>query len=351
MAKYLQKMFAVLVLAIFVMSIVPAALANGKSSNDNNSVSISYTENEDQSEGTSTVEGLVKAKVQAKERIEKAEEKIEDVKERLLSVRESYLKAKEKYEETKEKHKELVAQLSETRKKVKSCLKDSDDCTEKNKELRRDYNQYLLRVSDVILSSLEKLSVRVEDVKEISDENREKALAEIADVEDRLKDYQTKVGSFSEETPKEEVLAALKELKEFKGEVRKIQKKLVALMMNSKLKKIVDKHDEFRNGMESRMESLKEQGADISKLEDLLEEFDGKSAELKEHFDYADGLWEKITTAQDFDGVVKEWHEAQKTVREDLQETKEILRKFIHEFKEIKKGLNGESSEDSVEEA
>ena len=93
-----KKMFGVLVLALFILSAVPMALAEP---------------------GTGNGDGVMK----------NAKDKLGVAKERFDVAKGKYFAAKEKYKDAKEKYQEHKGNLLQIRENVKEC-KENEDCDE-----------------------------------------------------------------------------------------------------------------------------------------------------------------------------------------------------------------------------
>ncbi len=381
--KSLQFAFAAIILTVFLLSIMQVAFAeNNYPENEKKEKEIKFTiSNAEKIANASTAVSITTAQAQAAEHKDvaeenetddneeeesetnesvfdkadrigiKAEQQLEKARAQIMNAREDYLQAKEKYIEAKQHHVEQKEMLVQMKTIVKQCKSNTEECQNKKLDLKLGYYNYLLRVSDVVGKFLEKLESRINDDTELSPENKEKALGKVTALKERLALLQEKIDAFTAETSKEEINAAVTELKDIKSGAQDIQKMSVAMLMNAKLEKIVEKHDEYRNGMEMRIKALEDQSANVAELKKLLEKFDEKSAELKEDYETAKNMWERVETAKDFSDFVQDVHKAQMEVRNDLKETKEILKEFLAQYREIKKDLEpAENTNTTLEE-
>lgn len=383
MTSFKQKLSAILVLSLFILSVLPAGLADEGSLVEVNAeaevesdaadaevksetkVEVEENETEDtdseveeESEvKTEVKDGEVEEKVKVKTRLKDGLLKKEVKRETKLlkNSRERLEKAKELYQEAKEDQREHRQKVLELHKKTKRCDAENENCAALKLELRVGVKNHLLKSVQVVERSLEKLTKTVEKMEDLSEEEKENALALIADLEAELDAQKAKIDSFTSETAQEEIRAAIKDLKELNQKVHKLQRRLVGLLVNAKLHVLVEKQAELHAGMEARINALAEAGADVSELEAILAKFDAKVAELEQDYKTAQEKWMEAKTAEDFDQFNRELRAAQHDVREDLKELKKILREFLHEHKEIKEELEeneaaeNESEEDSEE--
>lgn len=386
MKNYIQKIGAALVLLLFLLSIVPVALADIGVGVDlgvdaevsGNSVEASIDSeakvNDEDKSGSdedidedeekirlrklnqlrkADLQEEIRKKIAVKEAFEKkedfknrAEKRLLEAKVNLIKAREGYSKVKERYHLAVEEHREQREKIRNLDKESKKCRNGgSEECEKVRLELKLGVVTHLEKTINVVERALEKLKSRVEDIKDLSNEEKENAFELIVSLEEELDAVKEKVESFDENTTREEIRDAISELKEIAQKARKLQRRIVSLLINAKLGVLVEKHAEFRNGMELRINTLVELGVDVSELEEILAEFDQKVEELEKDYEAAQNKW-KDSNNERFDLFVKEVREAQHQVRKDLQETKKIVREFIKKYKELK---NPEETDDPDE--
>ena len=111
---------------------------------------------------------------------------------------------------------------------------------------------------------------------------------------------------FTAETPKEEISATIKELKELTKKVNQLQRRMVGLLVNAKLRTLVEKHLDLHDAMQARIDVLAEQGADVSVLTKILAGFDVEVEELQADFEIAQEMWMNIDVTEDFDTFNRE---------------------------------------------
>ena len=377
MTSFKQKLSAILVLTLFVLSVLPAGLADEGSSVDvelDTEVEVesdsadaevkteSKTEVETE-ENDSEVEEEVKVKTEEKDGEVKEEVEIKtktrdglkivskvkkELKFDLSKARERLEEAKERYQQAKEDQNDHRQKVLELNKIARQCNAENEQCAKLKVELRVGVKNHLLKSVQVVERSLEKLTKTIEKMEDLSEEEKENALDLVADLEAELETEKAEIEAFTSETSQEEIRAAIKDLKELNQKVHKLQRRLVGLLVNAKLHVLVEKHAELKTGMEARIDAAAESGADVSELEAILAEFDAKVAELEEDYKTAQQKWMEAKTAEDFDQFNRELRAAQHEVREDLKEIKQILRKFVAEYKELTADVETET-EVSVE--
>ncbi|MEW5896284.1 MAG: hypothetical protein AB1668_01200 [Nanoarchaeota archaeon] len=345
----LWKASTIIMLAVFLLSIIPLALAEAADENTDKIVNENIAENtatDEKTDANTNSETNINILPGLQPRLlkEKAEERLEFARGQLQKTRERYLKAKENYQEARRLHNEHKQKLLEINRRAKACNSQLQDCTAIKNELKTGVENHLLKTIDVVERALDKLTGQIEDLEGLSSEEKETALSKITALKEKLTAEEEKISSFNNDTPKEEINTAIADLKQIAKDARKLQRRTAALLVNAKLSKLIEKHEEFRNGMQMRIDTLKAEGADVSKLESLLADFDKKTETLKEDYQRVQEKWGYADTASDFDAWVKDLKEAQNNVRDDLRETKFILRDFLKEYQKLKKSTAKEQN-------
>ena len=349
--KLWKKIPAVLVLIIFILSVVPIALAEEGSSNESND-NDEETENEVEvkSDRTDRLEKVLERADKFEETIEKASDKSAIARERL---RENLDKAKERYEEAKEKYQEARERYNEHKRnfieaKVKAkCTEDTDECSNLKKELKTSVKQHLLRTTEVILSSIEKLKDKVEASEQLSDEEKADAIAALDQLAADLEAEKAEIEALSEESTAEELRQEIKDLKELWKEVRKEHQKIIADLVNSKTKDLVEtKLSGIITSMEARINSLEKAGIDTAELEEIKEKYMTHLDSVKADYQDAKEEWQ---SAEDKGAALDDWKEAQKKVHEGMKEAREILRAFTAKYVELRKNNDSDNEEQENE--
>ena len=339
--KLLHKMSVMLVLALFVLSVLPAGLAD-ETEVDRNEV------NDDGDDDKK--DKAVKSKTEGKGKKNPSKELKREIKLVQKEAKEKYEKSKEQFKEAREKQKEHQEKLLGLNKAVKSCDAESENCTALKSELRLGVKNHLEKTVQVVERSLEKLRNKIGGIEDLSEEEKEHAITLIAEIELELDVIKLKIEGFTAETPKEEISATIKELKELTQKVNQLQRRMVGLLVNAKLRTLVEKHLDLHDVMQERIDHLAEQGADVIALTEILAEFDVEVEELQTDFEIAQEMWMNIDVTDDFDTFNRELRKAQHEVRKDLLETRESLRDFVAAYKKIAAGLNAENETEEPEE-
>src|SRR3989344_3163645 len=328
--KIKQKISALLVLALFMLSILPAGLADEnivevsldtevkldsetevKTETENES---STTEVEAETEAEAETEVKVKEKDSQKRETKVIRKEVKEVRKNLEQAREKLQEAKERYQEAKEKQREHREKVLELHQKIKRCNSETEDCANLKVELRLGVKNHLLKSVQVVERSLEKLTKTVEKMEDLSEEEKAYALELVANLDAELEVQKAKIEGFTNETTQEEIRATIKDLKELNQKVHQLQRRLVGLLVNAKLSVLVEKQADLHVSMQTRIDTAAEAGADVTELEAILAKFDAKVTELKQDYETAKQKWMEAKNAEDFDQFNRELRTAQHKV-------------------------------------
>lgn len=335
MAK-IQKMIAVALLMMFVISMVPLVAA--ERNDDKAAKKEVRVENKVKAENSAE-----KREVRSEERVRsvnsdsedddaseattsKNKERVQKVRQNLEEVKAQYKEAKERYSQAKELYETEKAKFKETKEKAKRCLSDSEDCKVKKTELKKGVAQHLLKTNDLIARSLEKLTDRVQNSNALTEEQKAEALASIEELETTLAAEKDRVNALAVNATNAELREAIQNLKHVWQDVRKEQRKIVSLLISAKLENMSEKLAQYSTSMQQSIDQLKAAGKDTTELEALYADFAGKVEALK--------------TAPATEAATL------------LQEAKELLRQFKsaeEELKESESAAENETEEETAE--
>src|SRR3989344_4240942 len=360
MTSIKQKLSVLLVLSLFLLSVIPAGLADEGKNVAEVAVDSDAADAEVKTESKTEVEtedndSEVKEKTEIKTEMKEGRLKsaklvkreVKELKRDLHKAREKLEEAKEHFREAKEEQHEQREKVLDLDKKVKECKSERKNCEELKLELRTGVKNHLLKSVQVVQRSLDKLSKTVEKMEDLSDEEKDAALSLVSDLQAQLEAQKTKIEGFTNETTQEEIRATIKDLKELNQKANKLQRRLVGLMVNAKLHVLVEKHEELHAGMQARIDALAAKGVDVSELEAILADFDAKTETLKQDYEAAKQQWINSKDTANFDQFNRALRDAQHQVREDLQETKHLLRQFVAKYHELAKDLQENETEEN----
>jgi hypothetical protein len=305
MAKTIRKMAALLMLAVFVLSIVPMVVADSDDTME---------------EGDAVRErhkGIMKEQV--KEKVSK-----------LRESRERFMVAKEKHLEVKEKYREHRAKFLELKGIVTAC--EDEECRVKAKSaLAVGAKTQVERVVEVLDKSLDKLNRLIEGSEKLSEEDKAQGIESVESYKARLSEINEKVAG---EITREELREVIKELKDLRKEVNELKRELVSHLTVFKVEKIAINLENIADSMKKRIQVQVDKGNDVTELETILEEFRNDIVHVKNAKELANEKFEEAKASGDREKY-SEVREARSDAKVALQEAKSKLREFIAVFKEL----------------
>ncbi len=309
------KVLALMILTVFMLSIVPLALA----------------ENEDKQSGEKQGVG--------KDLKDKLEQKKAEIKEKTQEIRENRMEwVKEKSDKIKEMYEFKKQELEQLKEKQSACggkdKKNTTDCQDKKLELKKGVKQHLLKTIDLIDDSYLRMTQKISASTGLTAEQKQTLLDQVTALEEKLTEQKAKVEAMADNATNVEFKEAIKELKNAWQDTRKMQHRLMASLINARMENIVEKHDEFYNAMNARIAALEQKGVDTTELEALAEKFKQQTEQLKADQTAAEDAWIAAIDKDKLDAA----KEATEKVKEDLKQTRETLREFLEKFRELNKG-------------
>lgn len=254
-------------------------------------------------------------------------------KEGLEKAGERYQAAKEEYKEIKGKYLETKEKVQELRKEIKACKEGEEgECKIKKKLFREQTKEQLLHFADLILNSLEKLKQKIEAA-EMEEEEKTELLEDIEARITAVGEARATLEGLSGESSQEEIKEAIKTIREAWKESKPKMKLGVGKLMEAKLGNIIVQIERLEEKFEKIRERLAEKGYDVTALDNYLEDLNEKLTSAKENWELAKAKFKEARTAEDVDKVIKEAHEYQKKAREYIKGAREDLRKLVQEVK------------------
>lgn len=313
-----------MVMAIFSLSIVPLALAEGGDGT-----------------GPSEDKGM-------KEKFKEQKEKIEEQAKEMRENRMEWLK--EKGDKIKEEYESKKGELEGLKEKSQICkaeekLTSGTACQSKKLELKKGVQQHLVKTIELIENSYERMIEKIGESTGLSEEQKQTLLTQVSVLEATLTAQKEKLQAMSENSTNQEYKDAIKELKKMWQETSQMQHRLMADLVNSRMDNIAEKHEEFQTTLESKIAQLSAKGVDTTELEALAEKFKQETDQLNADREAAKAAW---VSAADKDNL-ETAKEATEKVKEDLKQTRDTLREFLEKFRELNRESNRQGVEDSNE--
>ncbi len=347
----LKKLSALVILTIFVISLIPIALAQPNEDNNKpieKAVKKAITSLEKAAErAEAQIGNQERIMERAKERIEAQERTVEKTREKLEQIQVKYLAAKEKYLAAKQRYIEVKEKVNTLREEIQECVEG--ECEPKRKQFRIQSRDVLIHLSDVVLETLNKLKSKIES-SEMTEEEKAQALADLEVQITVVEEAKAVLGELTENITKEEIKDAIKTIKEA-WKTTKPQIKLgLGKVIGAKLGNIIVKTEQLEEKFNKIRNRLEGKGHDVTALDNYLEEFNGKLTSAKEHWELSREMFGEARTAENVSAAVKEAHQHQTQARNLIKEAKEDIRNIVRAIKGLEAEETEELEEEEVEE-
>lgn len=334
-----RKIIGLIVLALFCLSILPIAFADNDRVENRIKSRMLFDGNEIESESRTEVSGDgVRVEERIRERNEEDDDENDDENETEVDDdsdkrSEKFEKIREKLKEAQEKIKENRKSLLEIKERVSSCRKE-ENCSAIKKELRHGVVDHLEKSLNVLINLIAKVRDRVES-SALSEEEKSDALTKLAEAEEKASSLLGNLSSANFETA-EEVKKSIKEVKDIWKDAQETQRSLVAQLMSKKTEDLIEKHQILSARMQTMIDTLSDKGLNVSLMEEIHAKFEEHIIKVEEDYKKAEDLRES--------GDKQAWRKAMQIVKDDLGESRRLLREFTRAQRDLK------SSDDDAEE-
>lgn len=205
----------------------------------------------------------------------------------------------------------------------------------KNPEARQNYEKnaekFLEKTIDVLIKQLESLKTWVENRSNLSEDEKQKIIAEIDKDIAWLEQQKSEITDASIE----EIRAKAREIKQYWRKHRVKVKKITAQTMTARLDWVIARFENVSQKISDKIEELKSAGVDTTELETLLEDFNKKVELAKEKYQAAKEDYENISSLEDANQLAAQVRQFTKEANQYLREAHAKLVEIIKEMKKI----------------
>ncbi len=278
----------------------------------------------------------------------------------LINLNRALERSREKYAEAKEMHRETRKNIEETKRQYQECLKKSPDtteqgtekqediqrCTETKKEFNTDVRTFLLKTTEVVIESLNKLKYQIKMTEELSEEQVAAYLEQIEMRIIELKNVRVDIEDIKEDASREELKAATEAIRDAWTETNHLMKHAVNTLMVVKVKSIIQRMKLLEEKFVRAHDRLKERGADVTTLDEALSQFDETQREIQKS--YEEATEQLAETGEGPDKVARKINELLKKIRADVKTAQQQLRTIVQEMKEQLHAVNDAEKENAT---
>lgn len=327
----MKKLISLFVMAIFLISLVPAALA-------------AQSDGQGGQSGTQAQPTLYQEQTPAKEaRAEQVKGKMQSMRERYQTAREKYAQnkeqmrerlanAKEKRAEAKTNHQEARQKIQERKEQLNACKgSETEDCKQARKETKTQTKRYLAGVAEHVMGLIAKTKERVQ-ASNMGEEQKAKIMAKLDEHAAEIAGASDSIEELGEDSAKEDYVEAAKLIREsWKGTQNEIKKGAGKVAAN-KIRALNTRMEQLQTKLRSTVQRLQNAGEDVTPVKAQLEEFEAKLAQSKAAEQEAQNKYQ----SGDIAGAVEKTKEAHRY----LLAAHKALKQFVQNMKQVKGGEN-----------
>lgn len=332
----MKKMFSIVMMALLVISLAPAALAErggaGMQAQAGQDEPNQYQERMQQQvqQGKTAQartqagmrEGMpealpVQAKTRAREMFQEARKRFESAREHFKQVRERLRQEKGNYDEAKKRVREIKGELEECR------GKRTTNCKAARVEARAHAQVFLKQSGKKVDNALQRAISAVEKSK-LSEEKQQELINELKAKVQAAEQAQAKAEELDEDSTTEEIQAVRDEIKEAWTNARETIKQTMNEITAERMGGVIQRTQALEQKLDRFMERAREQGRDLGQIDLLVDKFDEQINLASQKHQQVQGL---AAEGNRREGAQK-LQEAQRHLREAHRKLMEIVSKL-----------------------
>ena len=269
---------------------------------------------------------------------------------RVELAKERYAQAKERYQTAKQNYLQARKRINATKEKYNTCKGNrTEECDKVRAQVKTNSKQFLGNSADRVVAMLEKIKERVSSCEYLSDEEVEERVAEIDAKIAEIEESQGIIENLDNESTNSEIKAAVGKINQAWKKSQIVMKRQVGDLTNEKIGGIVIKSEKLAERLQNAIETLEEQGEDVSELEDMMDDFNGKVESAKQHQEQARNKYQEAKTAGEVDEAMKEANRHMQEAHKELKEAHTMLAQMLRQIKQTKKGQEALEEAESEE--
>jgi chromosome segregation ATPase len=268
--------------------------------------------------------------------------------ENLKEAKQNYGQAVKNLVQAKEKSKEAHQAFLTAKNELKAC---TENCEELEAQTLQNAKDFLIRTADSMISHLEKVKTTAQSNEDLTDEEASEITTKI-DAE--IKELQDAKAKGTAATTKEELKDVTKTILTAWKEINKYTMFHIAKIVNAKHGGIIVKLKHLELRLQKVLEKMEENGKDTSAIQPLVDEFNKYLEEAKTKFDLAEQKFKDFKALPEPKGeagntIIQEAQGYMKEARDSLKNAQEKLKEIVKAVKDAKG--DKELAETTTEEA
>jgi len=254
---------------------------------------------------------------------------------RLTQARKNYLAVKERYQIARQNYISAQNGFKEAKIRFKECEgEETAECAQWREEIEKRAKEFLLKTADNILEHLNKVKANIESNEDLSEEEAAEILEK---TDEMIKEIEDAKSTVERSEDKEEIIEASKTIKQAWLRVKKRLLIHTGRIVNARIGGIIVKTKQLEVKLERIMERMEEKGIDTSEIQSSVDQFNEKIDEAKTNYESALDKFKEAASAEDVETaheLAVEGHRYMKAAHESLQEAQKLLRDIILSIKQ-----------------
>ena len=326
-----NRIGAFVILAMFVISIVPAVFADDSNANDTN---INTTE-------TGNAAGLgVQARVQANEQVR---ETLTQLRERVKEMRDVRLQVRSDIAQGRLALLDARQKLVQDNEDLRKCkLENSTDCKDLRSSVMLNAQATLLATADHILDVLAKLKEQLQASTSLTDDEKSKAVADVDARINAIQEARDTVAKLDENSDRSAYQDAVSAIRDAWKDARAGIRMKASQLAWGEVKAVTDAVERLSAKLDKAIADIKAKGIDTSSVESLKTQFGTELAGAKTHLDAAKAAYLGITSGK-VDAKDKTVRDEMQAARTSLKDAHTTLKEIVKQLRELVKSQRQEA--------
>ena len=250
-------------------------------------------------------------------------------KERVKLARENAKDASDRAKAAREKFNELKEKVKDRAEELRTCKSDdSEECEVKRTEAKADAIEALQKAAESASEEIAKLKARIEESESLSEEEVKALLVKITSAEEKLDRVNEEIDGLDESSTKDEIKTAARHLRQVLANVKDGLKNSAGKLVHARMGGVIARSRSLQDNLNRVLDRAEGAGKDVSAVSDLVEQFNTQLDKAQTAYEKATESW-KTDDVEIAKGLAKESQDA-------LKEAHETLKDIFHQLKEHK---------------
>lgn len=329
----MKKIIAAIILALFVISVVPMALAEEVNENEDQQDQIEDRPLQERHQRTKARiaaqrEQLITDKQELQQR---AKTLRQNTQERIKQMRVTYKDAKEHYQTARTRFNEHKQDLHALRERLQNC---EEDCEQIKQDLRNGASTHLLKALDVMEQNTQRLEAKLVE--------QDLDTATLSEIKQNIQTQQDALENLGEENQASQLKDIAKQTRLIHKDLKQVHRIVVAQLLHQKITTVIDKHAAISDRMQAKIDKI----GGSAELEEIKEKFDQQVAQITDMHQESADLFSEVQSGKEAHDL---WHAAHLEVRKELKASKQYLREFMQVYSTLQSENDTQDGEQESE--